>query len=312
MCMSPKAGEEITNFSLKNSSKAKSNYSKKNLTKLKTNKSTFSRNETQQTHKQSSRRIIQNPISTNSTSNNSSYKNFSNAYKQNNNVFHHQKKSETSFNFMSFFNQNQNSNPNIFYQNQNQPYLNYSFFNELSEKESKSKEIFIKKIENKKIINKGMKNKNKLNPDIKIFNNYNITTTRINKIKSKNKDKKIIINLAHSPNTNRVYNNKSFYHSKYLSPTTSRNIVLPSQIQELHSNINSFGKLKKIKNPKKHTKNNNSNSIIKKYYYKNVKEKYETDTFNKNISNTNTNTNKGSGNMFAIHKIIENTLIISY
>ena len=301
MRKSPKTGEKFNNYSFKRKSKAINNYSKKNITKIYSNKTTFSRNTTQQSSKcqQSSRRIIQNPISTNSTSHNSSYKNYSNTNKQINNVFHH-KKSVTSFNFMSFFSQNQTSKSNIL--NKNQPILNKSFFNELNEKENKSKEIFIKKIENKKIINKKVKKKNKTNPGIKILNNYNITTTRINR--TKNKDKKIIINLANSPNnSNRVCNNKSLYQSKYLSPSSSsRNIVLHSQIQDLHSNINSFGKLKKIKYPKNISKDNNS--IIKRYSNKNMKEKNNTDIFNKNISKNN---NK-SGNMFAIHKMIENNL----
>ena len=108
MRKSPKTGEKFNNYSFKRQSKAINNYSKKNITKIYSNKTTFSRNTTQQSSKcqQSSRRIIQNPISTNSTSHNSSYKNYSNTNKQINNVFHH-KKSETSFNFMSFFSQNQ-------------------------------------------------------------------------------------------------------------------------------------------------------------------------------------------------------------
>lgn len=302
MCMSPKTGEEINNFSLRKKANIIKNYSKKNVTKLSTNKNPFSRNITHKSNKcqQSSRRIIQNPISTNSTSNNSSYKNFTNINNPKNklssNVFHH-KKAETSFNFMSFL--SQNSNPNLF--GKNQQYLNNSFFTDLNNKENKSKEIFINKIENKKIYNKNTKSKIKINQNKKNFKDYNITTTKIN---GKNKDKKIIINLAHSPHNNKIYNNKSLYQSKNISPTTSRNILIAFQGGDINQNIDSIGNLKKIKSPKNSVIDNNS--IIKTYYFKKSKEKYNTDTYNKNVSK-NKNKNKG-GNMFAIHKIYENNL----
>ena len=112
MCLSPKIGEEKYQFPIQKKSNIPKNYSKKNITNLTTNKNTFSRNSNNKTNKNIniSRRIIPNHISTNSTSNNSSYKNLTNIKK--NQAFHH-KKSESSINFMSFM--KQNINPNVIY-----------------------------------------------------------------------------------------------------------------------------------------------------------------------------------------------------
>ena len=301
MCLSPKIGEEKYYFPIQKKSNIPKNYSKKNITNLTTNKNTFSRNLNNKTNKniKISRRIIPNHISTNSTSNNSSYKNLTNIQK--NQAFNH-KKSESSINFMSFM--KQNINPNVIYKQKQLNYnninindnckINYSnnsFFNDLTNKENKdfnSKEIHINKnndIKNKKINNRNIIDKNYTNiTKIKKSPNKNSYISFKNKSKNKNCDNKIIINLANSPRNKKNITNKTQYYSKNISPSGSRNIVLKSQNNIVVEN----------------------NSIIKTYYKKCELKKYNTDTYN--IKNNKNKKKNNNGNMFAIHKIFENNL----
>ena len=298
MCLSPKIGEEKNFFQIQKKSNIPKNYSKKNISKLTASKNQFSRNSNNKTKQSinSSRKIVPNHISINSTSNNSSYKNLTN--NQKNQVFIH-KKSESSINFMSFM--NQNINPNTYNQKQlkyniininDSSKINNSFVNDLSNKENKdfnSKEILINKndVKNKKINKRNTNNKNKcykITKSKKSPNNNNTTTYTYFKNKSKNIicDKKIIINLANSPRNKNNINNRSHYYSKNISPTGSRNIVLKSPSNVVVDN----------------------NPIIKTFHKKSQMEKYNTDTYN-----IKKNKNKNySGNMFAIHKIFENNL----
>ena len=299
MCLSPKIGEEKNFFQIQKKSNIPKNYSKKNISKLTASKNQFSRNSNNKTKQSinSSRKIVPNHISINSTSNNSSYKNLTN--NQKNQVFIH-KKSESSINFMSFM--NQNINPNTYNQKQlkyniininDSSKINNSFVNDLSNKENKdfnSKEILINKndVKNKKINKRNTNNKNKCYKITKSKkspnNNNNTTTFTYFKNKSKNIicDKKIIINLANSPRNKNNINNRSHYYSKNISPTGSRNIVLKSQSNVVVDN----------------------NPIIKTFHKKSQMEKYNIDTYN-----IKKNKNKNySGNMFAIHKIFENNL----
>ena len=299
MCLSPKIGEEKNFFQIQKKSNIPKNYSKKNISKLTASKNQFSRNSINKTKQSinSSRKIVPNHISINSTSNNSSYKNLTN--NQKNQVFIH-KKSESSINFMSFM--NQNINPNTYNQKQlkyniininDSSKINNSFVNDLSNKENKdfnSKEILINKndVKNKKINKRNTNNKNKCYKITKSKkspnNNNNTTTFTYFKNKSKNIicDKKIIINLANSPRNKNNINNRSHYYSKNISPTGSRNIVLKSPSNVVVDN----------------------NPIIKTFHKKSQMEKYNTDTYN-----IKKNKNKNySGNMFAIHKIFENNL----
>ena len=299
MCLSPKIGEEKNFFQIQKKSNIPKNYSKKNISKLTASKNQISRNSNNKTKQSinSSRKIVPNHISINSTSNNSSYKNLTN--NQKNQVFIH-KKSESSINFMSFM--NQNINPNTYNQKQlkyniininDSSKINNSFVNDLSNKENKdfnSKEILINKndVKNKKINKRNTNNKNKCYKITKSKkspnNNNNTTTFTYFKNKSKNIicDKKIIINLANSPRNKNNINNRSHYYSKNISPTGSRNIVLKSPSNVVVDN----------------------NPIIKTFHKKSQMEKYNTDTYN-----IKKNKNKNySGNMFAIHKIFENNL----
>ena len=295
MCLSPKIGEEKNFFQMQKKSNIPKNYSKKNISKLTTSKNQFSRNPNNKTKQSinSSRKIVPNHISINSTSNNSSYKNLPN--NQKNQVFIH-KKSESSINFLSFM--NQNISPNTYNQKQlkyniininDGSKINNSFMNDISNKENKdfnSKEILINKnnVKNNKIIKRNNINKNKcykITNSKKSPNNNTTTYGNFNNI-SKNKigDKKIIINLANSPRNKNNINNKNHYYSKNISPTGSRNIVLKSPSNVVVD-----------KNP-----------IIKTIHKKSQMEKYNTDTYN-------IKKNKNfSGNMFAIHKIFENNL----
>ena len=298
MCLSPKIGEEKNFFQIQKKSNIPKNYSKKNISKLTASKNQFSRNSNNKTKQSinSSRKIVPNHISINSTSNNSSYKNLTN--NQKNQVFIH-KKSESLINFMSFM--NQNINPNTYNQKQlkyniininDSSKINNSFVKDLSNKENKdfnSKEILINKndVKNKKINKRNTNNKNKcykITKSQKSPNNNNNTTYTYFKNKSKNIicDKKIIINLANSPRNKNNINNRSHYYSKNISPTGSRNIVLKSPSNVVVDN----------------------NPVIKTFHKKSQMEKYNTDTYN-----IKKNKNKNySGNMFAIHKIFENNL----
>ena len=291
MSLSPKADEDINNCSLKKSTNIPKNYSKKNISKLAGNKNQFSRNQITNSNKnhQSFKKIIPNPISINSTSNNSSLKNLTNSNLPiNKYVGCHHKKSESSINFISFINKYSNTNSNMINKNKisasninENPKINNSFINEYNNNENNiCKEIFVNKIETKKIItrnkekNKEKGSQNKKSSTSHTNNNNNNTST----YKIKIGDNKKIINLAHSPNEKLKLNSKSIYYSKNISPTApSRNIILKSPTNNLIVESNQ----------------------INKTYYKKV------NTENTYYKNKNNNFN---GSVFAIHKILENNL----
>ena len=288
MSISPKAEEDINNCSLKKSSNIPKNYSKKNIGKLSGKKNQFSRNQITNSNKnhQSFKKIIPNPISINSASNNSSLKNLTNSNLPKNKYLGcHHKKSESSINFISFINKYANTSSNINNKNKistsnlnENPKINNSFINEYNNNENNiCKEIFVNKIETKKIITRNKeKNKEKTSQSKKSsasHNNNNSTTYKI-----KIGDNKKIINLAHSPNGKMNLNSKSIYYSKNISPTSpSRNIILKSPTNNLIVD---------------------SNPIIKTYYKK-------VNTENTYYKNNNNNFN---GSVFAIHKMLENSL----
>ena len=289
MSLSPKAEEDINNCSLKKSSNIPKNYSKKNIGKLSGNKNQFSRNQITNSNKnhQSFKKIIPNPISINSASNNSSLKNLTNSNLPKNQYLGcHHKKSESSINFISFINKYANTSSNINNKNKistsnlnENPKINNSFINEYNNNENNiCKEIFVNKIETKKIITRNKeKNKEKTSQSKKSSishnNNNNSTTYKI-----KIGDNKKIIKLAHSPNEKMNLNSKSIYYSKNISPTSpSRNIILKSPTNNLIVD---------------------SNPIIKTYYKK-------VNTENTYYKNNNNNFN---GSVFAIHKMLENSL----
>ena len=291
MSVSPKLDEDINNCSLKKSANIPKNYSKKNISKLSSNKNQFSRNQITNSNKnhQSFKKIIPNPISINSASNNSSLKNLTNSNLPKNKIVGcHHKKSESSINFISFINKYSNTNSNINSNNKNKisssninenPKINNSFVNEYNNNENNiCKEIFVNKIETKKIITRNKeKNKEKIsqtNKNSTSNNNNNNTTSYKIKIGENRK----IINLAHSPNEKLKLNSKSIYYSKNISPTNpSRNIILKSPTNNLLVD---------------------GNPIIKTYYKK-------VNTENTYYKNKNNNFN---GSVFAIHKILENNL----
>ena len=289
MSISPKAEEDINNCSLKKSSNIPKNYSKKNIGKLSGKKNQFSRNQITNSNKnhQSFKKIIPNPISINSASNNSSLKNLTNSNLPKNKYLGcHHKKSESSINFISFINKYSNTNSNINNKNKisasnlnENPKINNSFINEYNNNENNiCKEIFVNKIETKKIITRNKeKNKEKTSQSKKSSishnNNNNSTTYKI-----KIGDNKKIIKLAHSPNEKMNLNSKSIYYSKNISPTApSRNIILKSPTNNFIVE---------------------SNPIIKTYYKK-------VNTENSYYKNKNNNFN---GSVFAIHKMLENSL----
>ena len=284
MSLSPKAEEDINNCSLKKSSNIPKNYSKKNISKLSGNKNQFSRNQITNSNKnhQSFKKIIPNPISINSASNNSSLKNLTNSNLPKNQYLGcHHKKSESSINFISFINKYSNTNSNIINKNKisanninENPKINNSFVNEYNNNENNiCKEIFVNKIETKKIITR---NKEKTYQDKKSSTNHNNDNTTTYKIKIG--DNKKIIKLQHSPNEKMKLNSKSIYYSKNISPTApSRNIIFKSPTNNLIVD---------------------GNPIIKTYYKK-------INTENTYYKNKNNNFN---GSVFAIHKMLENSL----
>jgi hypothetical protein len=288
MSLSPKADEDINNCSLKKSTNIPKNYSKKNISKLAGNKNQFSRNQITNSNKnhQSFKKIIPNPISINSTSNNSSLKNLTNSNLPiNKYVGCHHKKSESSINFISFINKYSNTNSNMINKNKisasninENPKINNSFINEYNNNENNiCKEIFVNKIETKKIITRNKeKNKEKTHQDKKSSTSHNNDNTTTYKIKIG--DNKKIIKLQHSPNEKMKLNSKSIYYSKNISPTApSRNIIFKSPTNNLIVD---------------------GNPIIKTYYKK-------INTENTYYKNKNNNFN---GSVFAIHKMLENSL----
>lgn len=308
MCLSPKLGEEKKHFLNQKKTNIPKNYSKKQITKLCSTKNPFSRNFDNKQNKnnnlKSSQRILSNHVSTNTTSNNSSFKNISKINIHKSFVYNH-KKSESYINILSFM--NQNLNPNIYNQKQeynniiNENYkMNNSFFNDMNNKEKKSKEIFINKIAIKKLTKKNrQKNEKKngknmlLKKNKKYLKDNSNNTALSNTCKSKAKNnivnignkKKLIINLSNTPKNQIILNNnKTHYYSKKISPSGSKNFLLKSS--------NNAGK--------------DNNSIIKTYFKKMRKEKLNKESFNKIINNSKNK--KCKGNMFAIHKILENNL----
>ena len=288
MSLSPKAEEDINNCSLKKSSNIPKNYSKKNIGKLSGKKNQFSRNQITNSNKnhQSFKKIIPNPISINSASNNSSLKNLTNSNLPKNQYLGcHHKKSESSINFISFINKYSNTNSNIINKNKisanninENPKINNSFVNEYNNNENNiCKEIFVNKIETKKIITRNKeKNKEKTHQDKKSSTSHNNDNTTTYKIKIG--DNKKIIKLQHSPNEKMKLNSKSIYYSKNISPTApSRNIIFKSPTNNLIVD---------------------GNPIIKTYYKK-------INTENTYYKNKNNNFN---GSVFAIHKMLENSL----
>jgi hypothetical protein len=228
MCLSPKEYLGKTKYSLKKKSNL-INYPQKQLNKFSASKNQISRNVNIITTKNcfSMNKVINSPTSSNTTSNNTSCKNLTNAffpknkYIDNNNFIH--KKESPSFNLVSFINPNSNHNPMKHSDNLK---MNSSFFNYINGKNIKEKiykDMLLNKIENKISgkLDSRLKNREKKS------DSNNKTTTNCNSI-SKNIKKNMILNSSTSPKNNissKINFNKSDYYLKNISPNNSRNII---------------------------------------------------------------------------------------